>query len=629
MKVIILCGGNGTRMQDYSFPKPLNMIHGIPSIFYCLQNLPDSIHELHFIIAPHLYDYHIEQIIINQFKKKQCFFYPLPYFTRGPIESAWLGTKTMEASDESVVFLDNDVLYQFPEEFFKNYDSAFLGYSKDDTCSTSYSYIMMKDKQIIDIKEKKRISDDFCCGVYGFSSLSQFRSYAKKIITSYNKELYMSLLYNDMITDGVYVSGVYFSGKITHIGTLSELQTSWNSIHKKNMRVCFDLDNTLVTYPTIPGDYSTVKPIKKMVELSKQMKKEGHTIIIYTARRMETHHNNVGAVIRDIGKITIDTLDRFEIPYDELLFGKPIADMYIDDRAVNPYRNDIQCMGYLYSHKELPINSLPTNKYNRIYVENDTVIKLGPSNMMEGEYYYYKNLPSSIQSYFPSFIKYKILGDQSELHLEYIKHIPFSTLYQSELLTEQHLDILFEYIDILHHTPSIHPLPTQEQLKANYVDKLIRRFKITADYPFENASHYQTECLERLYLYIENPIKIAPYIHGDLWFSNILLTYQQEIKCIDMKGNVDDILTTGGDILYDYGKIYQSILGYDNAIYGTSISNEYYNRMKKYTESHFTKKGLIIQDIHNISLSLMIGTFHAITSLKVKERVWSWLITLF
>ena len=32
-------------------------------------------------------------------------------------------------------------------------------------------------------------------------------------------------------------------------------------------RFCFDLDNTLVTYPKIKGDYSTVEPIVKNIEL--------------------------------------------------------------------------------------------------------------------------------------------------------------------------------------------------------------------------------------------------------------------------------------------------------------------------------------------------------------------------
>lgn len=154
MKVIILCGGSGTRLQDYSLPKPLNMIHGKPSISYCLQNIPSSITDLYFIIAPHLYEYHIEEIIINQFKHKQCHFIPLPYFTRGPIESAFLGTKDI-SGDESIVFLDNDVLYQFPEHFFQDYDTAFLGYAKDKTGSEAYSFVTLNDNTISIIREKK------------------------------------------------------------------------------------------------------------------------------------------------------------------------------------------------------------------------------------------------------------------------------------------------------------------------------------------------------------------------------------------------------------------------------------------------------------------------------------------
>ena len=33
-----------------------------------------------------------------------------------------------------------------------------------------------------------------------------------------------------------------------------------NEIIIKNKRFCFDLDNTLVTFPTITNDYTSVKP---------------------------------------------------------------------------------------------------------------------------------------------------------------------------------------------------------------------------------------------------------------------------------------------------------------------------------------------------------------------------------
>ena len=48
---------------------------------------------------------------------------------------------------------------------------------------------------------------------------------------------------------------------------------------------------------------------------------------------MKTHKGNLGGVIADIGRVTFDTLEKFDIPYDELYFGKPHAHFYIDDNA--------------------------------------------------------------------------------------------------------------------------------------------------------------------------------------------------------------------------------------------------------------------------------------------------------
>jgi capsule biosynthesis phosphatase len=627
MKLIILCGGSGTRLQDYSFPKPLNMIHGKPSISYCLQNLPESIKELYFIVAPHLYDYHFEEIVTNQFKSKHCHFIPLPYFTRGPIESAWLGT-TLFQDDESIVFLDNDVLYTFPSDFFTNYDTAFLGYSVDHTGSEAYSYITLHDNTVSMIREKKRISDHFCCGVYGFSSIHQFRKLAEPLIPSVTSELYMSLLFQSMIKQSIPIKGIEFPSPILHIGSLKELQNSWTYIKRPSMRICFDLDNTLVTYPVVSGDYRTVKPIPKMIQLAQQMKKEGHTIIIHTARRMATHHSNVGAVTKDIGRITFDTLDAFNIPYDELLFGKPIADMYIDDRAVNPYRHDLQCMGYLYNDIEIPINSLPPNKYNTVHIDNNYIVKTGPKSIIEGEVYYYQHVPSL--PYFPKLIHIVSVHDTVQIHMEYIKNIPFATLYQSESLTETHLDLVFEFMSILHHLPSppSHLLPTKEDIISNYKDKLLVRFTKQEDYPFDDAKKYQDTCLSQLDIYLEQPITIVPYIHGDLWFSNMLLTYQHELKVIDMKGKVHTTFTTGGDPMYDYAKLYQSVLGYDAVLYNTSVSESYKQRIKSYVEVYFKKQSISIVHVRSVAISLMMGTMHAIPLLETKQRVWKWLTEL-
>ncbi|KAF9775441.1 hypothetical protein IL306_006453, partial [Fusarium sp. DS 682] len=50
---------------------------------------------------------------------------------------------------------------------------------------------------------------------------------------------------------------------------------------------------------------------------------------------MKTHHGNPGAVLADVGLVTFKQLSDYEISYHEINFGKPYADIYVDDLAVN------------------------------------------------------------------------------------------------------------------------------------------------------------------------------------------------------------------------------------------------------------------------------------------------------
>ena len=626
MRVIILCGGSGSRLEYYSLPKPLNMINGKPAIAYCLENIPACIDTLYFIASPHLAKYHFEEVVKNLFKNKTIIVKWIPYFTRGPIESAWLGTSTFPESDEPVVFLDNDVVYNFPSEFFNIKDSAFLGYSIDKSSSEAFSFLMIDNGYVTNYKEKKRISDNYGCGVYGFKNMKQFRETAFNIISQpLNTELYMSLLFQQFLTEGEPVRAIEFNGDILHIGSLPELRNSWDKINKKQMRVCFDLDNTLVTYPAMPGDYRTVKPIQDMIEILRRMKRDGHTIIIHTARRMSTHNHNVGAVIRDIGFITLQTLYDFDIPYDEIIFGKPIADIYIDDRSVNPYNNSVETMGYLNTINEKPINMLGNNKYNDITLKNNVITKTGPATFLRGEIFFYENIPtnSQISSYFPKYITALKGSEMSTLMIENIPSIPFYTLFKHELISEAHIVKLFEFLDILH---ALHgEIPSVQEMTAGYGDKLRKRFETLEDYPYPDAKDVQEKCLGALESYV--PQGVA-FIHGDLWFSNILVDYKNNIKMIDMKGQLNGKLTTGGDRMYDYGKLYQSILGYDAVLYGDSIPEPYVQKIKGIFIREIERRNVCITDITKVTISLIIGTLHAINNHSTKQNVWDFIKSL-
>jgi hypothetical protein len=48
---------------------------------------------------------------------------------------------------------------------------------------------------------------------------------------------------------------------------------------------------------------------------------------------MKTCQGNLGMVTARISLITLKWLEKYDIPYDEIYFGKPHADVYIDDNA--------------------------------------------------------------------------------------------------------------------------------------------------------------------------------------------------------------------------------------------------------------------------------------------------------
>ena len=99
------------------------------------------------------------------------------------------------------------------------------------------------------------------------------------------------------------------------------------------MRICIDLDGVICELRKPDHRYEDLLPVKGAVEKIKALKANGHYIIVFTARHMKTCEGNVGKIMARLGKVTLDWLAKHDIPYDEIVFGKPWADIYIDDNA--------------------------------------------------------------------------------------------------------------------------------------------------------------------------------------------------------------------------------------------------------------------------------------------------------
>jgi len=100
------------------------------------------------------------------------------------------------------------------------------------------------------------------------------------------------------------------------------------------MRICVDLDGTICETKSIDQNYGDVKPLPGAVDTLEFFKQRGYYIIIHTARNMRRCDHNLGRIIKNQGKLVIDWLEKYQIPYDELLFGKPHVDYFIDDKGI-------------------------------------------------------------------------------------------------------------------------------------------------------------------------------------------------------------------------------------------------------------------------------------------------------
>jgi capsule biosynthesis phosphatase len=100
------------------------------------------------------------------------------------------------------------------------------------------------------------------------------------------------------------------------------------------MRICIDLDGVICRLREPGQNYADLEPVPGAVEKVRQLKAAGHYLIINTARHMKTCEGNVGRVVAKQGAVTLEWLRRHGIEYDEIYFGKPHAQIYLDDNAV-------------------------------------------------------------------------------------------------------------------------------------------------------------------------------------------------------------------------------------------------------------------------------------------------------
>jgi CMP-N,N'-diacetyllegionaminic acid synthase len=94
-----------------------------------------------------------------------------------------------------------------------------------------------------------------------------------------------------------------------------------------NQIYCIDIDGTICS---IEGeDYTKAKPYYERIKQINNLYDNGNKIIYFTARGYVTKKN--------WEEVTLNQFENWGVKYHELKFGKPNAEIYIDDKARDPF----------------------------------------------------------------------------------------------------------------------------------------------------------------------------------------------------------------------------------------------------------------------------------------------------
>ena len=107
----------------------------------------------------------------------------------------------------------------------------------------------------------------------------------------------------------------------------------------KDYSFVFDIDGTLCPIKKKEEKYEDLVPYKEIIDKVRYYKENGARIILYTSRNMNTYKGNLGLINKHTAAILSEWLAKWDIPYDEIIYGKVWPGhkgFYVDDRTIRP-----------------------------------------------------------------------------------------------------------------------------------------------------------------------------------------------------------------------------------------------------------------------------------------------------
>lgn len=210
LNIVLPIAGRGSRFSavGYLQPKPLIPVHGEPMIEVVVNNLrPACAHRFIFLsLREHLEHWSMATILRRA--APDCEIVPVDAVTEGAACTVLLAEALID-TEESLMIANTD-------QYIAADVDGYIERSAQDDCDglimtftakdPKWSYVRKNDQDlVIDVVEKKVVSDEATVGIYNFRHGSDFVRSAKSMIRRnlrVNGEFYVAPAYNPLIEAG-------------------------------------------------------------------------------------------------------------------------------------------------------------------------------------------------------------------------------------------------------------------------------------------------------------------------------------------------------------------------------------------------------------------------------------------
>jgi len=334
MNILIPMAGAGSRFKDvgYQLPKPLIDVNGKPMIQRVVENLGINGKYIFVVRQEHCEKYNIKALL----KKiaPNCEIVTTDGLTQGQACSALLASEYIDSS-EPLLIVNSDNYFLWDTENFlhtvqhPDVEGAIFTF-KDSSGSTNWSYARVDDDgNVLEIAEKKAISDNALAGAFYWRRGSEFVKYTHQMIeknSRVNNEFYIAPVFNEAIEDAKQIKN-YTIYDMKSMGTPTELNSFLEWVETKKLSL--HLNDFMLNYNKHMKERKVLNNRKFQSALEDL--RSGKPIILVD----EYDRENEGDIIIAAEKCTIENLV-FTMNYARGLMCVPCEGRLLDRMEIPP-----------------------------------------------------------------------------------------------------------------------------------------------------------------------------------------------------------------------------------------------------------------------------------------------------